>query len=93
VLVHGSSHGSLEACFASVRRHAGRFGEAPIKINLREPDEKVTSIAPYIPAAQRATMIAHIDQEHARRERLRTLALATGAQAPPGSIATHFPHP
>ena len=37
VLVSGSSHASLEACFASVRRHAARFGAAPVKINLHEP--------------------------------------------------------
>jgi len=36
VLVHGSIHGSLESCFASVRRHSARFGEAPVKINLQE---------------------------------------------------------
>jgi hypothetical protein len=36
-LVHGSVHGSLESCFASVRRHSATFGEAPIKVNLREP--------------------------------------------------------
>lgn len=37
IVVHGSVHGSLESCFASVRRHSAAFGEAPIKVNLREP--------------------------------------------------------
>jgi hypothetical protein len=37
VLVHGSVHGSLEACFASVRRHSATFGVVPIRVNLREP--------------------------------------------------------
>jgi hypothetical protein len=36
ILVHGSIHGSLESCFASVRRHSARFGEAPVKINLQD---------------------------------------------------------
>lgn len=36
VLVRGGVHGSLESCFASVRRHSARFGEAPVKINLQE---------------------------------------------------------
>jgi len=37
ILVRGSLHGSLEACFASVRRHIVKFGQAPVKINLHEP--------------------------------------------------------
>lgn len=36
VLVHGSHHGSLEACFASARKHRETFGDAPITINLRK---------------------------------------------------------
>ena len=92
ILTSGGSLPSLEASFASVRRHAARFGEAPVKINLREPDETVTSIVPYIPAARREAMIARIDHEHARREGRRTYALAAVAQAPPGSIAFHLPH-
>lgn len=40
VTVHGSHHGSLEACFASVRKHRDRFGDAPISINLRHGDVK-----------------------------------------------------
>jgi len=35
VIVHGPHHGSLEACFASVRKHRQAFGEGPISINLR----------------------------------------------------------
>ena len=34
VTVHGSHHASLEACFASARRHRETFGDAPITINL-----------------------------------------------------------
>lgn len=34
VTVHGSHHGSLEACFASVRKHRDAFGDGPISINL-----------------------------------------------------------
>jgi hypothetical protein len=37
ILVRGTLHGSLEACFASVRRHIVKFGQAPVKINLHEP--------------------------------------------------------
>ncbi|MDB5673841.1 MAG: hypothetical protein JWM65_823 [Sphingomonas bacterium] len=37
ILVRGSLHGSLEACFASVKRHIVKFGQAPVKINLHEP--------------------------------------------------------
>jgi hypothetical protein len=37
ILVRGSLHGSLEACFASVKRHSVTFGQAPVKINLHEP--------------------------------------------------------
>jgi hypothetical protein len=37
VVVRGNVHGSLEACFASVRRHISKFGQAPVKINLHEP--------------------------------------------------------
>jgi hypothetical protein len=36
VLVHGSRHYSLEACFAAVRKHRSTFGDAPITINLRQ---------------------------------------------------------
>lgn len=36
VTVHGSHHGSLEACFASVRKHRDAFGNAPISINLHQ---------------------------------------------------------
>ena len=45
VTVHGSHHGSLEACFASARKHRDAFGEAPIIINLRKGD---TSDAPML---------------------------------------------
>ena len=37
IVVHGSLHGSLAACFASVRQHSVKFGQAPVKINLHEP--------------------------------------------------------
>lgn len=36
VTVHGSHHASLEACFASARKHREAFGDAPITINLRK---------------------------------------------------------
>lgn len=38
VTVHGSHHGSLEACFASVRKHRDAFGDAPISINLHHAE-------------------------------------------------------
>ena len=34
VTVRGSRHSSLEACFASVRKHRDASGNAPIRINL-----------------------------------------------------------
>ena len=37
VLVRGNLHHSLEACFASVKRHILHFGQAPVKVNLQEP--------------------------------------------------------
>jgi hypothetical protein len=37
IVVRGNLHGSLEACFASVRRHISTFGQAPVKINLHAP--------------------------------------------------------
>ncbi len=37
VLVRGNLHHSLEACFASVKRHIVQFGQAPVKVNLQEP--------------------------------------------------------
>jgi hypothetical protein len=36
VLVRGNLHHSLEACFASVKRHIVQFGQAPVKVNLQE---------------------------------------------------------
>lgn len=36
VMVHGSHHASLEACFAAARKHRDIFGDAPITINLRK---------------------------------------------------------
>ena len=45
VTVHGSHHGSLEACFASARKHRDAFGDAPITINVRMGD---TSDAPML---------------------------------------------
>ena len=92
-LTSGGSLPSLEASFASVKRHAARFGPAPIKINLREPDETVTSIVPHLPPMQRAAMIAHIDHESARRELRRTHALAVALQAPRDAIANHSSYP
>ena len=89
MLTGGGSYTSLEASFASVKRHAARFGEAPIKINLREAEVAMPSILPQVPAAQREATIANIDQERARREGLRTRALAAAAAASPGSIVTH----
>ena len=47
VMVHGSHHGSLEACFAAARKHREAFGDAPIAISLN-PDMAA-------PAASRAT--------------------------------------
>ena len=92
VLTSGGSHPSLEASFASAKRHAARFGAAPVKINLREPVEPVTSIVPHMPVAQRDAMIAHIDREQARREGLRTRARAAAAKLPPAAIAAHPIH-
>jgi hypothetical protein len=80
-LVHGSSHASLEACFASVRRHAALFGAAPVKINLREPVQPAAPAAAQLPAAQRSGMIANIDHESAQREGLYTRARAPAAIA------------
>jgi hypothetical protein len=37
IVVRGTLHGSLAACFASVKRHSVKFGQAPVKINLHEP--------------------------------------------------------
>lgn len=37
IVVRGSLHGSLALCFASVRQHSVKFGQAPVKINLHEP--------------------------------------------------------
>lgn len=37
VVVRGPLHRSLEACFASVKRHSIKFGQLPVKINLHEP--------------------------------------------------------
>ncbi|MDB5711757.1 MAG: hypothetical protein JWL96_3827 [Sphingomonas bacterium] len=84
VLVDGSSHASLEACFATVRRHSARFGAAPVKINLREPLQPAAPATPQFPVAQRGAMIAAVDRESARREALhaRALALATIAALP-----------
>ena len=81
VLVAGSSHGSIEACFASVRRHAAQFGAAPVKINLREPVQPAVPATPQLAVAQRSGMIANIDRAFAWREGLRTPALAPAAIA------------
>ncbi len=35
VIVHGTRHPSLEACFASVRKHRIEFGDVPIMIDLK----------------------------------------------------------
>lgn len=37
VVVRGSLHRSLEACFAAVNCHSSEFGQVPVKINLHEP--------------------------------------------------------
>lgn len=76
---HGSSHISLEASFAAARRHAARFGEAPMKINLLDPVRAAPGIAPPMPPAQRVAMIAAVDRETARREARRLHALAAAA--------------
>jgi hypothetical protein len=89
-LVTGGSHPSLEASFASIRRHAARFGEAPIKINLRGPEEPVSAGAANMSAARRETNATMIDEEYVRRERRRAQALAA-ALAPFGSRAAYSP--
>lgn len=37
VVVRGTLHRSLEACFAAVKHHSSKFGQLPVKINLQEP--------------------------------------------------------
>ena len=38
MIVHGTNHPSLEACFASVRKHRIEFGDVPIMIDLNGAD-------------------------------------------------------
>lgn len=45
VIVHGSHHGSLEACFAAVRKHREAFGDAPIAIQLKSDISAPTASA------------------------------------------------
>ena len=56
VIEQGSHHGSLEACFASVRRHREAFGDAPITINLRP--ENAADAPKVIPSASSASGIS-----------------------------------
>lgn len=43
IVVHGTNHRSLQACFAAARAHRAAHGDAPIRINLRE----LTDTQPY----------------------------------------------
>jgi hypothetical protein len=67
LLVCGSGHASLEACFASVRLHAAQCGEVPVKINLGQPAKVSPPVASSVPVAQRDGMIANIDPASASR--------------------------
>ena len=63
VSVQGTRHGSLEACFASVRKHRERFGNAPITINLLKgnmaDDPKVAGKVVGLAAAGRDTSVTN----------------------------------
>jgi hypothetical protein len=39
IVVHGTNHRSLQACFAAARAHRSAHDDAPIRINLRELSE------------------------------------------------------
>ncbi|MFA6117180.1 MAG: hypothetical protein WC729_24495 [Sphingomonas sp.] len=58
VTVHGSHHGSLEACFASARKHRDAFGNAPIIINLHKGDASDAPAPIVLPDAQHDISIA-----------------------------------
>jgi len=58
VTVHGSHHGSLEACFASVRKHRDAFGDAPIVINLHKGDAGDAPALIVLPDAEQGGSVA-----------------------------------
>ncbi|MES2045529.1 MAG: hypothetical protein V4475_16780 [Pseudomonadota bacterium] len=82
VLVCGSGHASLEACFASVRLHAAQFGEVPVKINLGQPARTSPPVASPVPVAQRDGMIANIDPAPASRINVPAPAVIAALSAP-----------
>jgi hypothetical protein len=88
-IADGGAHPSLEASFASVRRHAALFGAAPVKINLREEDGPASPIVPPVHGARPDPGI--IDFDHARRNRLANRALSPAPPRLPVPIAARLP--
>lgn len=92
LLVCGSGHASLEACFASVGLHAAQFGEVPIKINLGEPAKAASPVASHVPVVQRDGAIANFDPASAPRinvpVRIAAAAVIAALSAPSLSYAS-----
>jgi hypothetical protein len=89
VIADGGGHPSLEASFASVKRHAALLGEAPVKINLGEPEQPVSPFVPPVHGARPDAAIVDIDR--ARRNPLANRALAPVAPRLPVPIAARSP--
>ena len=85
IIADGGGHPSLEASFASVKRHAALFGEAPVKINLREDDRAMSPFAPPGDGAQPNSAI--VESDRARHHRLANRALGPVAPRVPVPIA------
>ena len=68
IIADGGGHPSLEASFASVKRRAALFGEAPVKINLREDVRHVSPLTP--PDDSSRPNSAIVDRDSVRRHHL-----------------------
>jgi hypothetical protein len=87
ILVHGGDHGSLEACFASARRHRTQFGPAPISINLQKSHVAVAPSAPETLAVKDDALITNLAAEYAHTGELRVQMVVEKAREPTKSVA------
>jgi hypothetical protein len=83
VLARGGSHGSLEACFASVRKHRDEFGGAPITINLNGADIGDAPSVVDLSAQEREVRITNVQLEQLQHW---ARTLSQDAANPPGRM-------
>src|SRR5258706_14868996 len=82
ILVRGGDHGSLEACFASARRHRAQFDHAPIRINLHKAHGKGASSNTEVPVVACNALFTDLAFDYAQRGAPQAHPLVEAPQEP-----------